>query len=127
MICVFSSNIDKMNSGIGFDLSTIIQLISSTIAIIVIGFFISWKLTLIMMCLIPFVIVTVQLFSKVFSFESLFDVAIHLFVFESLQSKRRSKNFSHIQRRDKFSKKYSVHCVLFFRSMVVNSSKNGKC
>jgi ABC-type multidrug transport system fused ATPase/permease subunit len=63
-----------MNTGMGFEFSTIIQLISSTIAIIVIGFFISWKLTLIMLCLIPLVVVSAQLFSKVFCLNLFFDL-----------------------------------------------------
>ena len=51
----------------GFELSTIIQLISSTIAISVIGLVINWKLTAIMVCLIPVVILSSRLFSKVSS------------------------------------------------------------
>lgn len=41
------------------------------ITIILIGLLINWKLTLIMMCLIPFVILTVHLFAKVTTREAI--------------------------------------------------------
>lgn len=70
MTLVIYSNIDKINSAIGFDLSTTIQLIAAAISVVIIGIFINWKLTLIMTILIPFVVITMRLFSKVYHFGS---------------------------------------------------------
>ena len=62
---VFNSNIDKIESGIGFHFSIVIATLISTICSIIVAFFIQWQLTLIIVCTIPLAYVATRLFSKV--------------------------------------------------------------
>ncbi|CAF4926687.1 unnamed protein product [Rotaria sp. Silwood1] len=57
-------NINMINKGIGFELSALIGTIICSIISIIVCFFFSWKLTLIMISTIPFVFVGLQIFSK---------------------------------------------------------------
>ncbi|CAF2162604.1 unnamed protein product [Rotaria magnacalcarata] len=57
-------NINMINKGIGFELSALIGTISCSIISIIVCFFISWKLTSVMICTIPFVFLGLQIFSK---------------------------------------------------------------
>ncbi|CAM4807918.1 unnamed protein product [Rotaria magnacalcarata] len=57
-------NINIINKGIGFELSALIGTISCSIISIIVCFFISWKLTSVMICTIPFVFLGLQIFSK---------------------------------------------------------------
>lgn len=111
---------------IGFEFSTIITLIFSIIVVIIIGLYINWKLTLIMICLIPFVVVTMRLFSQVFD-QPFMQFSVYLYIFESLKIMRQPKHLWHIRKQTKSSTKCLVHCALFFRLMVHDSNRGGKC
>ncbi|CAF3381966.1 unnamed protein product [Rotaria socialis] len=57
-------NIDKIGKGIGFELAMTVDAIINAIFGIGVAIFLDWKLSLIMLCLIPLVIVGSSIFSK---------------------------------------------------------------
>ena len=59
------SNIDKIHTGIGDRLSVFFQWTSSFVAGIVIGFVFDWRLTLVMLATIPFMVVSAAYFLRV--------------------------------------------------------------
>jgi ATP-binding cassette subfamily B (MDR/TAP) protein 1 len=66
LIQLFSSNIETIEKGIGIDFALLNATLFNIIVSFIMSFFINWKLTLIMLCIVPFVSGSSFLFGKVF-------------------------------------------------------------
>jgi ABC-type multidrug transport system fused ATPase/permease subunit len=60
------SNITKFSSGIGFELGLVITLLFSAGGSVVVALIVHWQLTLLMICVVPVLLLTTNLFSKVY-------------------------------------------------------------
>ncbi len=65
LIHFFDSNIMKIEQGMGFEFLLLIATLFEAVCSIIICFVVSWQLTLILLCLMPFVIGASSVFSKV--------------------------------------------------------------
>jgi ABC-type multidrug transport system fused ATPase/permease subunit len=65
LIQPFSSNIETIEKGIGFEFILLTSTLLCITGSIIASFFVNWQLTLIMLCIIPFVIGSSFVFDKV--------------------------------------------------------------
>jgi len=63
--CIHSSDIEKIEKGIGDKVGTLVMLAAQTICCIVIGFYYSWKLTLVILACSPAIAAAAALMDKV--------------------------------------------------------------
>jgi ABC-type multidrug transport system fused ATPase/permease subunit len=120
---LYNSNINNINKGIGFQLAMLIGAMVTATTGVSIALFINWKLTVIMLCLMPLFIYASHHFSRV---SILFWIDLTCITLNSSSLMRQWVNWTHIQERDKSFKKYLVLFALFFHSTVVYSNKTGR-
>ncbi len=116
------SNIRKIDSGIGYEFLLITGVIFCIVLNIFASFIVNWKLTLIMVCILPLILITSVAFSKV----EIILLELNKINFVRLLLMKKWMYWIHIQKLDKLLKKYLVQFEQFFHWMARNSKKNGK-